>query len=57
LVVPHTKVVDWQSNEEIKRLMRRDIKRELARRKGFTLFRRDELAMRIVDLVERRSGQ
>ena len=37
--------------------MRRDIKRELARRKGFTLFRRDELAMRIVDLVERRSGQ
>ena len=57
LIAPHTGIVDWQSNDEIKRLMRRDIKRELTRRKKFTLNRRDELAIRIVELVERRSGQ
>ena len=36
MIVRHSVVVDWQSNEEIKRLMRRDIKRELRPTGDFT---------------------
>ena len=36
VVSQHAGVVDWQSNEEVKRLMRRDIKRELRPTGDFT---------------------
>ena len=50
----HNTVVDWQSNLEVLREMRRDIKREL-RDADFTEERLEELANRIVDLSRRRS--
>ena len=56
LVVRHSVVVDWQSNDEVKRLMRRDIKRELRPTGGCTESELDELANRIIELVSRRSG-
>ena len=54
-VVRHSGVVDWQSNEEIKRLMRRDIMRELRPAGGYTEERLGELANRIVEIAQRRS--
>lgn len=56
VVARHSSVVDWQSNEDIKRQMRRDIKRELRPTGEYTEERLDELASRIVDLAGRRSG-
>ena len=50
----HNTVVDWQSNLEVLREMRRDIKREL-RDADFMEERLEELANRIVDLSRRRS--
>ena len=55
VIVHHSVVVDWQSNEEIKRLMRRDIKRELRPTGDFTEEQLDELANRIVELAQHRS--
>ena len=55
VIVHHSVVVDWQSNEEIKRLMRRDIKRELRPTGDFTEGQLKELANRIVELAQRRS--
>ena len=55
VIVHHSVVVDWQSNEEIKRLMRRDIKRELRPTGDFTEEQLEELANRIVELAQRRS--
>ena len=55
VVVRHSVVVDWQSNEEVKRLMRRDIKRELRPTGDYTEERLEELANRIVELAQRRS--
>ncbi len=55
VIVRHSVVVDWQSNEEIKRLMRRDIKRELRPTGDFTEEQLEELANRIVELAQRRS--
>ena len=55
MIVHHSVVVDWQSNEEIKRLMRRDIKRELRPTGDFTEEQLEELANRIVELAQRRS--
>ena len=57
VVVRHSGVVDWQSNEEVKRLMRRDIKRELRPTGDYTEDQLEELASRIVELALRRSGQ
>ena len=57
IIVPHTGVVDWQSNDEIKRLMRRDIKRALRYTNDFTEEHLDVLVGRIVDLSIRRSSQ
>ena len=57
VVAQHTGVVDWQSNDEVKRLMRRDIKRELRPTGDYTEAELDELANRIVELAQRRSGQ
>ena len=57
VVARHSSVVDWQSNEDIKRQMRRDIKRELRPTGDYTEQQLDELASRIVELAGRRSGQ
>ena len=57
VVAQHTGVVDWQANDEVKRLMRRDIKRELRPTGDFTEEDLEELANRIVELAQRRSGR
>ena len=57
VVAQHNGVVDWQSNDEVKRLMRRDIKRELRPTGDYTETDLEELANRIVDLAQRRSVQ
>ena len=53
----HNAVVDWQSNLEVLREMRRDIKRELRPTEDYTEEHLEELANRIVDLARRRSRQ
>ena len=53
----HNAVVDWQSNLEVLREMRRDIKRELRPTDDYTEEQLEELANRIVDLARRRSRQ
>ena len=53
----HNAVVDWQSNLEVLREMRRDIKRELRPTDDYTEDRLEELANRIVELARRRNGQ
>ena len=57
VVAQHTGVVDWQSNDEVKRLMRRDIKRALRPTGDYTEEELEELANRIVELAQRRSGR
>ena len=57
VVVRHSGVVDWQSNEEVKRLMRRDIKREFRPAGIYTEDQLEELASRIVELALRRSDR
>ena len=56
-VAQYTGVVDWQSNEEVRRLMRRDIKRELRRTGEYSEERPDEQANQTVELARRRIGQ
>ena len=51
----HYTIVDWQSNLEILREMRRDIKRELRPTGDYTEAQLDELANRIVEMARRRS--
>ena len=51
----HNVVVDWQSNLEVRREMRRDVKRELRSRCDYSEDRLDRLANQIVDLAVRRS--
>ena len=53
----HRAVVDWQSNLEVQREMRRDIKRELRRTGAYTEERLDELANQIVELARWRHGR
>ena len=53
----HNAVVDWQSNLEVLREMRRDIKRKLRPTDDYTEEQLEELANRIVDLARRRSRQ
>ena len=57
MVTRHTGVVDWQSNEDVQRLMRRDIKRELRPTGEYTEERLDELAIQTVELARRRIGR
>ena len=57
VIVRHSGIVDWQSNEEVKRLMRRDIKREIRPTGDYTEDYLEELASRIVELALRRSGR
>ena len=57
VVDQHNAVVDWQSNLEVLREMRRDIKRELRPTGTYTEDQLEELANRIVELARRRSGR
>ena len=57
VVLNHSGIVDWQTNDEVKRLMRRDIKRELRPTGDYSEEQLEELANRIVDLASRRAGQ
>ena len=53
----HRDVIDWQSNLEVQREMRRDIKRQLRNTGKYTEARLDELAHLIVDVARQRSGR
>ena len=53
----HRNVVDWQSNLEVQRLMRRDIKRVLRDAEKYTENELDDLAYRIVDAFRSRSAR
>ena len=57
VVSRHKAVVDWQSNLEVQREMRRDIKRELRESGNYTEEWLDELANQIVELARRRGGR
>ena len=50
-------VVDWQTNLEVQRQMRRDIKRRLRPELDYSAERLDGLANQIVELAQRRSGR
>ncbi len=53
----HNGIVDWQSNLEAQRRMRRDVKRKLRPTGEYTAERLDELASSIVELARWRSLQ
>ena len=53
----HRAVVDWQSNQEVQRLMRRDIKRVLRDDEKYTEAELDDLANRIVDAFRSRGSR
>ena len=53
----HRAVVDWQSNLEVQRLMRRDIKRELRDGEKYSEDELEDLANRIVDAFRNRSAR
>ena len=53
----HNAVIDWQSNLEVLREIRRDIKRELRPTDDYTEEQLEELTNRIVELARRRSGR
>lgn len=57
VVERHRAVVDWQSNLEVQRQMRRDVKRGLRPAGAHTEEQLDELANRVVELARRRSGR
>ena len=54
-LVQHRNVVDWQTNHDVQRLMRRDIKRVLRDGEKYTEDELDDLANRIVDAFRSRS--
>ena len=56
-VSQHMDIVDWQSNDEVQSIMRRDIKRQLRPTGDFTEPQIDNLAVRIVELVSWRGGR
>ncbi len=53
----HRDVIDWTSNLEVQREMRRDIKRELRETGEYTEERLDELAHQIVEAARQRAGR
>ena len=57
VVAQYTGVVDWQSNDEVQRLMRRDIKRALGYTGDYTKERLDALAIQTVELARQRIGR
>ena len=54
VIVHHKEIIDWQTNLDVQREMRRDVKRELRPTGDYTEGQLDELANRIVELA--RSG-
>ncbi len=52
----HLTIVDWQTNDDVQRIMRRDIKHQLRPVGHFTEPQIDNLAVRIVELVDWRSS-
>ena len=52
----HRVVVDWQSNPDVQRLIRRDIKRALRPLQKYSEDRLDELANQIVEMAQRWPG-
>ena len=56
VIQQHAGVVEWQSNPDVQRLMRRDIKRELRPSGNYGEPQLDELANRIVELAQHRRG-
>ena len=52
-----TCMVDWRANDEVKRVMRRDIKRLIRPASDYTEQQIDEKAVQMVGLLEARSGQ
>jgi type I restriction enzyme R subunit len=50
------RIVDWKSREDVQRVMRRDIKRELRRVGGFPEEELDELARSMVEIARHRSS-
>ena len=53
VIAQHKDVIDWHSNLDVQRKMRRDIKRELRPTGNYTEEQLDELANRIVELASR----
>ena len=53
VIAQHKAVIDWESNLDVQREMRRDIKRELRPTEDYTEEQLDELANRIVELARR----
>ena len=53
----HNVIIDWQSNDDVQRVMRRDVKRELRLPGKYTEPQVDSLASRIVELAGWRSAQ
>jgi type I restriction enzyme R subunit len=47
-------IIDWQSKEEVQRIMRRDIKRELDKIEGLSRDEIDELARSMVEIARRK---
>ena len=54
VIEQHNVVVDWQSNLEVQREMRRDVKRKLRKTLGDDEERLERLAGQILDLARRR---
>ena len=54
MINQHNVVVDWQTNLEVQREMRRDVKRRLRNTYGDDEQRLERLASRILDLAKRR---
>jgi hypothetical protein len=48
------KIIDWENREDVQRIMRRDIKRELRKVANLTEEELDELARRVVDIARSR---
>ena len=55
-IAKHTGVIEWQSNPDVQRLLRRDIKRKLRPSERYTEDQLDELANQIVELSQHRRG-
>ena len=53
VIAQHREVIDWESNLDVQREMRRDIKRALRPTGDYTEEQMDELANRIVELARR----
>ncbi|HXH20441.1 MAG TPA: type I restriction endonuclease subunit R [Dehalococcoidia bacterium] len=54
VLAPYRSIVDWQTNFEVQRQMRRDIKRELRGQNALSEDELDELAREVVEVAKRR---